>query len=107
MVKTVKYDVNLKANSLITVVGRDLGAISANKVESVMDYLCEEARYIIAEAKTRGKYISLISDEQKIKSIVLMDNGKVYPSTFRVVTLMERIKEATTTVDVPYIEKRQ
>lgn len=95
MAKQLKVEVVLKPNSMITVVGRDMGSISATNVESVIDYTLPEAKLILNEARSKNKYRHFIADESKIKSLIIMTNGIVYPSSFRVVTLNERIREAT------------
>lgn len=99
MAKQLKVEVVLKPNSMITVVGRDMGSISATNVESVIDYTLPEAEMIINEARSKNKYRQFIADESKIKSLIIMTNGIVYPSSFRVVTLNERIREATSQLD--------
>lgn len=91
----LKVDVVNKPNALITVIGRDMGAVSASSVESVIDYTLPEARLLVEEAKNKNKFKPLITDDDKIKSIIVMVNGQIYPSTFRVVTLIDRIKNAT------------
>lgn len=97
--KQIKIDVVTRPNCMITVVGRDMGAISATNVESLIDYALPEAQLIISNARNEGKYRQFITDESKIKSLIIMTNGIVYPSSFRVVTLNERIKEATSELD--------
>lgn len=98
-IKTVKIDVVNRPNSLITVIGRDMGAISADKVEAVVDNSISEAQLIVNKARSENNYRQLITDETKIKSLIIMTNGIVYPSSFRVVTLIERIREATTEIN--------
>lgn len=95
MGKMLKLETVVKPNAMITVVGRDLGAISAVDVEGIIDYTLPEAQVIIQKAKAGNKYYPFVADDSKIKSLIIMTNGTVYPSTFRVVTLMERIFEAT------------
>lgn len=85
----------LNTNSPINIVGRDLGAISANKVESLIDFTTPEAQSLFETAKKNNMYINFISDETKIKTLVLMDSGTLYPSTFNLGTLAKRIYEAT------------
>ena len=93
--KIFKLEMVTKPNAMITVVGRDMGSISASNVEAVLDYALPEAQEIIVKARSANKYRPFITDESKIKSLIIMTNGVVYPSSFRVVTLNERIKEAT------------
>ena len=42
-----------------------------------------------------GSYYPLVTNKESIKSIVIMTNGHVYPSTFRAGTLVSRVREAT------------
>lgn len=93
--KNIKIEVVTRPNVLVNIVGRDMGAVSATKVESVIDFSLPEAKTLLLRARNENKYHPLIGDENKIKSLVLMDNGVVYPSSFRVVTLNDRIREAT------------
>ncbi len=93
--KTLKVEVVRRPNSMITVVGRDMGSISATNVESVIDYALPEAQLVLNKARNENNYRQFIADENKIKSLIIMTNGVVYPSSFRVVTLNERIREAT------------
>ena len=93
--KELKIGITSNPNSMVTIIGRDMGAISASQVEAVIDFATDEAKYILQNARAQQNYIPFLADETKIKSLVLMTNGKVYPSTFRTVTLMERVKGAT------------
>lgn len=97
--KELKIDILCKPNSMITVVGQDMGAIAANNVEALIDYTVPEARDIILKARNEGKYCQLIADDSKIKTLIIMTNGIVYPSSFRVVTLADRIRKATSQLD--------
>lgn len=96
--KMVKVDIITNPNSMVTVVGRDMGAISAQSVQAVLDYALSETKTYVQEARVQGKFIPLIAEESKIKSVLIMNNGVVYPSSFRVVTLMERIRATTDTL---------
>lgn len=86
-------------NAIITVIGRDLGAISAQKVEGLLDYNTEEGRWLLNKARESNNFVNLLADESKIKTLVLMDSGKIYPSTFNLSTLAKRIYEATNCID--------
>lgn len=104
--KTYKIDVVTRPNAMITVIGRDMGAISATEVEAVIDYSVPEAKLIVSLAKTEKRYQQFIADDTKIKSLIIMTTGTVYPSSFRMVTLNERIKEATTEIEVNNIVEK-
>lgn len=93
---TKKIYILSNPNNLITIVGRDMGQIAANNVEAIFDFASKEGKDLYAKAIEEGRYVRFISDQSKIKCLVLMINGKVYPSTFTVPTLHNRIKEATT-----------
>jgi hypothetical protein len=82
-------------NEIVTVVGNNLGAINAQMVESILCASTEEAQNILQESIREGRYCPLIADRSKIKSIVILSNGQVYPSNFRYVTLTRRFTEAT------------
>lgn len=97
---TKKIYILSNPNTLITIVGRDMGQIAANNVEAIFDFATKEGKDLYTKANEEGRYIRFISDLSKIKCLVLMVNGKVYPSTFTVPTLHNRIKEATTLIDV-------
>lgn len=93
--KRLNISVVSKPNAQITIIGKDRGAIAATEVESILDYTLEEARDIVTIAKNAGNYIPFMNNDDKIKSIIIMNSGKVYPSSFSVVTLKQRVLEAT------------
>ncbi len=81
------------SNEMITIVGPKMGAVSANMVESILSIKLEEAQIVLKEALEDGRYCPLIGDKSKIKSLVILSNGQVYPSNFRYDTLKGRFSE--------------
>lgn len=82
-------------NDIITIVGKEMGLVSAEKVEGILNIKLDEAQTVIMNAIQNGYYYPLVTNKESIKSIVIMTNGHVYPSTFRAGTLVSRVKEAT------------
>mgnify|MGYP000367553504 CR=1 FL=1 len=102
---TKKIYIFSNPNNLVTIVGRDMGQIAANNVEAIFDFSSKEGKELFASAIQENRYVRFIADQSKIKCLVLMNNGKVYPSTFTVPTLHNRIKEATTLEPLKALEK--
>lgn len=85
-----------KPNDLITIVGRSNVKVSARKIEALIEF--QKGKYgeiIFNEALNTGRFIKVLTDPNKIKSLILMENNKVYPSTFSVSTLENRVYLAT------------
>lgn len=79
-------------NDVITIVGRDAGAVATSMVEAILDIKAPETELVLETAMRENRYCPLVADKSKIKSLVLLSNGKVYPSTFRVPTLSKRLR---------------
>ena len=92
-------DYVVRPNRMVTVVGGEFGSVNAHDVQALLDYSAPETKAIAYEYRQQGRYVPLVSDEKKIKSIVIMNGGMAYPSTFRLQTLAARIEEATS-VDI-------
>lgn len=85
-----------KPNDFITIVGRTNVKVSARKVEALIEF--SKGSYgenIFNEALEDGRLVKVLTDTNKIRSLILMENNKVYPSTFSVTTLDNRIYLAT------------
>ena len=85
-----------KPNDFITIVGRTNVKVSARKIESIIEF--SKGSYgenIFNEALEDGRLVKVLTDTNKIRSLLLMENNKVYPSTFSVSTLDNRIYLAT------------
>lgn len=93
--KKRKVEFMVAANVLIPIIGYDLGMISARKIDAVLDSELDEAKTMVMKAREENRYIALIGNPDKIKSVIRMENGDVYPSSFRVATLVRRIAQAT------------
>ena len=78
-------------NDVITIVGRDAGAVAVSMVEAILDIKAPETSIVLENALNENRYCPLVADKSKIKSLVVLSNGKVYPSTFRVPTLSKRM----------------
>ena len=66
-------------------------------IESILqldDSESDEADKILLSSIEDGVYHPLIKDKDKIKSLVILSNGQVYPSTFNVSTLSKRINSS-------------
>lgn len=79
------------SNEMITIVGPKMSAVNADMVESILSIKLEEAQIVLRDAMSEGRYCPLIGDQTKIKSLVILSNGQVYPSNFRYDTLKGRI----------------
>lgn len=92
---TIVNSIYMQSNDMVTIVGRDMGAVSAQQVQALIDFNSIEGEHIFNSALENGTYIKFITDKSKIKTLVIMDNGNIYPSTFNLSTLMKRISEAS------------
>ena len=75
------YRVYERPNEMITIVG-SLAQISANAVELLISFESKNAKDIMLDAVKENKFIPLITKPEKIKTLVITKDGKVYPSTF-------------------------
>lgn len=94
--KSHVVEIQDKPNDFITIVGRTNVKVSARKIEALIEF--SKGSYgenIFNEALEDGRLIKVITDTNKIRSLILMENNKVYPSTFSVSTLDNRIYLAT------------
>lgn len=94
-----KLNIYSTPNPQITIVGRDVGKVSASKIESLVDFSSDAAGIILTEALENNTFVKLVTDSSKIKTLVILDNGKVYPSTFKIKALAGRIRKATSILD--------
>lgn len=86
----------INPNDFITIVGRTNVKVSASKNWALIEFSKESyGENIFNEALEDGRLIKVITDTNKIRSLILMENNKVYPSTFSVSTLDNRIYLAT------------
>lgn len=79
---------------MINLSGCALGAVKAAQIQSVLDSSTPEAANIEQMAREQGKYVPIIADRSTIRSLVRMNNGDVYPSSFLPRTLCRRISDA-------------
>lgn len=94
--KSHVVEIHDKPNDFITIVGRTNVKVSARKIEALIEF--SKGSYgenIFNEALEDGRLIKVITNTNKIRSLILMENNKVYPSTFSVSTLDNRIYLAT------------
>ena len=81
--KSHVVEIHDKPNDFITIVGRTNVKVSARKIEALIEF--SKGSYgenIFNEALEDGRLIKVITDTNKIRSLILMENNKVYPSTF-------------------------
>ncbi|MEY8379437.1 extracellular matrix/biofilm biosynthesis regulator RemA family protein [Ileibacterium valens] len=71
--------------------------ICAHDVQAILDYSCPEAQGIIVEARNSNRYIPVITDSSRIKSVIVTTNLNVYPSSFRMETVAARLQNALNT----------
>lgn len=79
----------------VTIVGKSEVRVAVSKIVAVIDIKCEESELILQKSIQEGHFMPFIRDKSKIRSYLLMDNGDLYPSTFRVKTICDRMKEDT------------
>ena len=78
---------------LLTTIGYDNGGINGNKINIMVDYRYEKAGAILDEFAKTKDVIPLYEDATKTKTLLMMDGGRVYPSTFNYPTLDKRYRE--------------
>lgn len=89
-----RIDYNGLHNTQITIVGNDKTRISAEKVESLVAFDGDAAYMLYTEALNDGRFVKLVTDSRLIKTLVIMDSGRIYPSTFKIKALAGRIRRA-------------
>lgn len=96
--KNLNIIVKNQTNNIVTLVGGDLGAVSVDKIESLIDFSTKEAKEIVKKAQEEQRYINYVMDDKKIKTIVVLTNGNVYPCSFNLNTMVKRIEQASSIV---------
>lgn len=89
------YQIYERPNEMITIVG-SLAQLSAQAIESLIAFNAPSADNIMMDAVHEQRFVPLITDPNKIKTLVLTKDNKVYPSTFSINALASRIYKATT-----------
>ena len=82
----------------ITVIGQNSVAVPVYQIEAIIEYGSQASREISERGLEEGKLIKALLDEDKIKSLILLDNGDIIPSTFHYISLRNRCSEWLTFV---------
>ena len=82
-------------NTQITIIGGAKATISASMVECLMDFKTDEAKLVMQEALKENRFIKLLTDQKKIKTLIITKDNRVYPSTFGILAVSDRIYKAT------------
>lgn len=86
----------MQTNSVIGIVGQDRCVVATDMIEAILlfnEQKNPEAFQVYTEAMDNNFFCPVISDTDKIKSLLILSNGQVYPSIFRVPTLSKRLEE--------------
>lgn len=96
--RTIRQSNTLSENNIdmLTVIGGDKCLVPVRNVESILQVDSDEGINgpdLLNKAIKDGNLVPLVFDKDKIKSIVILSNGQVYPSTFNASTLISRIND--------------
>lgn len=78
---------------LFTTIGCDFGGINGDKINLMIDYRYEKIDEVTQELMQTKNIISLYPETHRTKTLLVMDSGNVYPSTFNYPTIDKRIRE--------------
>lgn len=78
---------------LFTAIGCDFGGINGDKVNLMIDYRYEKIDDVVQELAQTKNIIPLYTEDNRTKTLLVMDTGSVYPSTFNYPTIDKRIRE--------------
>lgn len=82
-------------NTQITFIGGAKATISAETVECLIDFKTEEAQQLMHEALLENRFVKLLTDVKRIKTLIITKTNRVYPSTFGIIAISDRISKAT------------
>lgn len=82
----------------ITVIGRSGAGVPVNRIEAIVEFNNEIATKIFREGLKDNKVVKTLLDENKIKSIIILETGEIHPSTFHYTTLKQRCSPFITLV---------
>lgn len=82
---------SVNSSEFITIIGRTGASVPIHKIEAILEF-CHQtsAEEIFDKAMKEGRLIKTLVDKDKIRSIVILESGEVYPSTFHYTTLRDR-----------------
>lgn len=78
---------------LFTTIGCDLGGINGDKINLMIDYRYENIDDVVQELAQTKNIIPLYTEDNRTKTLLVMDTGSIYPSTFNYPTIDKRIRE--------------
>lgn len=78
---------------LFTAIGCDFGGINGDKINLMIDYRWDNIDEIVQELAQTKNIVPLYAEDNRTKTLLVMDNGSVYPSTFNYPTIDKRIRE--------------
>lgn len=76
---------------MINIIANDICALPISEIESIIS---SETFIWLDINKLKLKVINLIRDDRRIKTFIILKNGNVYPSTFSLSALVNRIQKA-------------
>lgn len=83
---------------MITVIGQNTLGIPVKDIEAIIEFGSQASHEIFEIALEEGRLIKALLDEDKIKSLIVLDNGDIIPSTFHFTSLRNRCKDYLTFV---------
>ena len=87
-------DIRKNLNGLertVTIIGKSQVKLVVSRIVAVIDADHNEAEALLSKSISNGHYMPLLGDKSKIRSYILTENGDLYPSTFRVKTICDRM----------------
>lgn len=74
----------------MTVIGRNGAGVPIMRVEAIYEFDNEAVKSLFRKGIEENRVVKTLLDENKIKSIIILDSGEIHPSTFHYVTLRNR-----------------
>lgn len=82
-------------NAQITIIGGAKATISASMVECLVDFKTDDAKALLHDALNENRFVKLLTDQKRIKTLIITKDNRVYPSTFGIIAVSERVYKAT------------
>lgn len=81
---------------MITVIGQNTLGVPVNEIEAIIEFGSQASCEIFEKGLEKGKVIKALLDVDKIKSLIILENGDIVPSTFHFISLRNRCKDYLT-----------
>lgn len=83
---------------MVTVIGQNTLGIPIHQIEAIIEFGSEASYEIFERGLEEGKVLKALLDEKKIKSLIILENGDIIPSTFHFISIRNRCKDYLTFV---------